>query len=180
MAKNVTSPRKRMTRQEMRDLDLEISFLEGLDCVNAVPRTFRSPANSRRRTTRRSVVALSTEGLKVDERLSRLRPDDALVHYNLACSYSLTGQLELAIEALESAINLGYRDFKWMGQDPDLKNLRDHAEYKTGSAPKVRSSHQVKSALTRWTTAHERHRSRQNPPLPHRHFRSRSQFSNSY
>jgi tetratricopeptide (TPR) repeat protein len=69
------------------------------------------------------------EGLKIDERLRKLRPDDALVHYNLACSYSLTGQLDLAAEALEAAINLGYRDFKWMAQDPDLENLREHAAY---------------------------------------------------
>jgi hypothetical protein len=38
--------------------------------------------------------------------------------------------LERAIEALEESINLGYRDFKWMSQDPDLKNLRQHGEYR--------------------------------------------------
>ena len=36
----------------------------------------------------------------------------------------------LAINALETAINLGYRNFKHMSQDPDLKNLREHADYK--------------------------------------------------
>ena len=33
------------------------------------------------------------EGLKVDERLARLEPRNALVFYNLACSYSLTDSL---------------------------------------------------------------------------------------
>jgi tetratricopeptide (TPR) repeat protein len=70
------------------------------------------------------------EGLKVDERLSKLRPHDALVYYNLACSYSLTNHIEMAGRALERAINLGYRDFNWMAHDPDLKNLREHENYK--------------------------------------------------
>jgi tetratricopeptide (TPR) repeat protein len=125
MAKNVNNPRKRMTRQEMRDLDLEISFLEGI--VRRSPAYIEALQLLGDDYTRRGRYS---DGLSVDERLSRLRPDDSLVHYNLACSYSLTGQLELAVEALESAINLGYREFKWMAQDPDLKNLRDHAEYK--------------------------------------------------
>jgi tetratricopeptide (TPR) repeat protein len=125
MPKNLKSPRKKMTRQEMRDLDLEISFLEGI--VRRSPGYVEALQILGDDYTRRGRFS---EGLTVDERLSRLRPHDSLVHYNLACSYSLTGQLELAVEALESAINLGYRDFKWMNQDPDLKNLRQHAEYK--------------------------------------------------
>src|ERR1700689_5242522 len=125
MPKNVNNPRKRMTRQEMRDLDLEITFLEGI--VRRIPTYIEALQLLGDDYTRRGRFS---EGLSVDERLSRLRPEDSLVQYNLACSYSLTGQIELAIEALESAINLGYRDFKWMAQDPDLKNLREHAEYK--------------------------------------------------
>jgi Flp pilus assembly protein TadD len=70
------------------------------------------------------------EGLKVDERLSRLRPADALVHYNLACSYSLIEQFESATEALNRALDLGYRDFKWLAKDPDLAELRKHPLYK--------------------------------------------------
>jgi hypothetical protein len=46
------------------------------------------------------------------------------VFYNLACSYSLTDQFERAIIALDQAIELGYRDFKWLAKDPDLKKLR--------------------------------------------------------
>jgi len=114
-----------MTRQELRDLDLEISFLEGV--VRRSPGYVEALQLLGDDYTRRGRFS---EGLNVDERLSRLRPDDSLVHYNLACSYSLTSQIEFAVEALESAINLGYRDFKWMNQDPDLKNLREHAEYK--------------------------------------------------
>jgi tetratricopeptide (TPR) repeat protein len=65
-----------------------------------------------------------TEGLHVDERLAQLDPKNALVFYNLACSYSLTDQFDRAIFALERALELGYRDFKWLAKDPDLKKLR--------------------------------------------------------
>ncbi|MGP8199476.1 MAG: TPR end-of-group domain-containing protein [Limisphaerales bacterium] len=125
MAKKLQASRKKATRQELRDLDHEILFLEGVirrdrDYVQALQVLGDD-------YTRRGRYL---EGLKIDERLSKLRPDDSLVHYNLACSYSLTRQLEMSIATLEIAINLGYRDFKWMAQDPDLENLREHPDYK--------------------------------------------------
>ena len=125
MPKKLPALRKKPTRQELRDLDKEILFLEGL--VRRDGTYVEALQILGDDYTRRGRFA---EGLKIDERLSKLRPDDALVHYNLACSYSLTAQIDLAIEALEIAINLGYCDFKWMSQDPDLENLREHAAYK--------------------------------------------------
>src|SRR5580693_6693845 len=113
------SPRKKLTRQELRDLDLEILFLEGV--IRRDPAYVEALQILGDDYTRRGRYA---EGLKIDERLSLLRPDDAVVLYNLACSYSLTSQIELAFEALDAAINLGYRDFKSMDKDPDLANLR--------------------------------------------------------
>lgn len=125
MPKKVSNPRKKLTRQELRDLDQEIQFLEGI--VRRDPTYTEALQILGDDYTRRGRYP---EGLRIDERLCKLRPDDSLVHYNLACSYSLTSQLDMAIEALETAINLGYRDFKWLAQDPDLKNLREHTEYK--------------------------------------------------
>ena len=125
MAKELNRPRKRMTRQQARDLDLEILFLEGL--ARRAPSYIEALQILGDDYTRRG---LFPEGLKIDQRLSRLRPDDAIVHYNLACSYSLTDQIESAFQALHAAISLGYRDFKAMDNDPDLNNVRQHAEYK--------------------------------------------------
>ena len=62
------------------------------------------------------------KGLKIDLRLSRLRPCDPLIHYNLACSYSLLGEMDCAYDALERAIIFGYDDYKSMMKDPDLRN----------------------------------------------------------
>ncbi len=80
------------------------------------------PCNCWATTTRNADV--TPEGLQVDERLARLEPQNPLIFYNLACSYSLTDQFDRAILALEQAIQLGYRDFAWLAKDPDLKKLR--------------------------------------------------------
>ncbi len=69
---------------------------------------------------------LFTEGLNVDERLAQLQPENPVVFYNLACSYSLTEQFDRAATALEKALTLGYSDFTWLAKDPDLKKLRAH------------------------------------------------------
>ena len=71
-----------------------------------------------------------SEGLNVDERLAELEPENPLVFYNLACSYSLTDQCDRAADAIEKALSLGYWDFNWMVKDPDLKKLRAHPRYK--------------------------------------------------
>ncbi|MFH1361016.1 MAG: hypothetical protein ABIJ41_08340 [Candidatus Omnitrophota bacterium] len=67
---------------------------------------------------------LINEGLKVDERLSKLKPDDPLILYNLACSYSLLGNNDLAFDAIKKAIHHGYDDFSHLKKDQDLENLR--------------------------------------------------------
>jgi hypothetical protein len=72
---------------------------------------------------------LYRDGLKVDERLAKLRPKDSLVQYNLACSYSLTNRVGDALVALERALRLGYRDLKWLDEDPDLHKVRQHPLY---------------------------------------------------
>ena len=120
-----SSARKKMSRAELRDLDVKIEFIEGLvrrepDYVDAL-QLLGDHYTQRGRYT---------EGLKVDERLARLRPGDALVFYNLACSYSLIGQFDRAALAVEKALTLGYRDFNWLAKDPDLEKLRQQPVYR--------------------------------------------------
>ena len=69
------------------------------------------------------------EGLDVDVLLSRLCPRDDMVWYNLGCSYALTGQADRAFEALDRAVELGYRDTAWMRKDDDLASLRDDPRF---------------------------------------------------
>ena len=87
--------RKKLSREQERNLDIEIGFLEGV--VRRDPTYIEALQVLGDVYTRRGRF---DEGLKVDEQLSRLRPADALVHYNLACSYSLTEQFEAAAAAL--------------------------------------------------------------------------------
>lgn len=70
------------------------------------------------------------QGLEVDRRLVRLRPQDAVAHYNLACSYCLLGNHELALQELRRAFELGYDDFTFLSKDNDLEGLRDDRRYK--------------------------------------------------
>src|SRR5262245_11800479 len=116
--------KKKLSHQELKRLNVTIGFLEGL--VRRDPEYVEALQLLGDDYTRRGNYG---EGLAVDERLARLRPDDALVHYNLACSYSLTGRFEQGIAALDRALSLGYRDFRWLSRDPDLKKLRAHPLY---------------------------------------------------
>ncbi len=71
------------------------------------------------------------DGLKMDRKLVKLQPANATAHYNLACSLALTKRKADALRALRSAIDLGYRDFHWMAQDPDLEALKAHPRFLT-------------------------------------------------
>jgi tetratricopeptide (TPR) repeat protein len=70
------------------------------------------------------------EGLQMDLRLKRLRPCDPIVHYNLACSYSLLRKISLSLTALSKSIELGYDDIPYIENDADLDRLRDEEGYK--------------------------------------------------
>ena len=111
--------RKKLTPRKQRELDISIEFLEGVvrrdpvytDAIKLLADDY----------TQRGKF---TAGLELDERLAQLQPNDPLVQYNLACSYSLTGHLPEAAAAVEKALELGYREFTWLDTDPDLKALR--------------------------------------------------------
>lgn len=69
------------------------------------------------------------EGLKMDRRLVRLMPSNPTAHYNLACSLALKRRKADAIRALRQAVDLGYEDYRWLRDDPDLDCLRPHPAY---------------------------------------------------
>ena len=69
------------------------------------------------------------DGLKMDRKLVRLQPENATARYNLACSLALCKRKADALRALLTAINLGYTDYDWMSQDPDLESLKNAREF---------------------------------------------------
>lgn len=70
------------------------------------------------------------EGLLIDKRLVTLRPDDPLAHYNLACSLALLKKPEQALKTLRRAVELGYRDFRYMREDRDLDSIRHDPRFR--------------------------------------------------
>ena len=120
-----TASRNSLSRQEKRDLDIEIGFLEGL--VERDPSYLDALQLLGDNYTKRGKFLA---GLRVDQRLAVLCPRDPLVYYNLACSLCLTRRFIEAADALEQSINLGYRDFRWLAEDPDLHALRKQPVYR--------------------------------------------------
>ncbi len=119
-----TSQRK-LGRRQVRDLEIEIEFLEGL--------LRRDPENL-------DVLQILgddysdggryDDGLRVDRQLVSMQPIDCNIRFNFACSLALTGELERACEELERAFDLGYRDVRWLNEDPDLAALREHPGFR--------------------------------------------------
>jgi tetratricopeptide (TPR) repeat protein len=70
------------------------------------------------------------DGLILDRNLVERDPDNPVFHYNLACSLSLVGQTDPAFLVLDQAIELGFRDFKLLLEDRDLKNLHADPRWK--------------------------------------------------
>ena len=77
-----------------------------------------------------SAKGLIREGLKVDQRLVQLRPADPTAHYNLACRYALLKQPDMALSILRRAVELGYRDFRFMTEDRDLDSVRKDPRFR--------------------------------------------------
>jgi len=124
MPKKLTNSRK-LTLAEKRDLDIEIGFMEGI--IRREPDYLEALQVLGDDYTRRGRFE---DGLRMDEQIAKLRPDDSLAYYNLACSYCLNNRVESAIASLERALSLGYRDFAWLSEDPDLAKVRRHPAYR--------------------------------------------------
>src|SRR3972149_5633061 len=90
------------TRSGKEDLEFEIRFFEGI--------SRRDPRFVEALQILGDAYTLTGQwkkGLHIDKRLAKLCPDNPLVFYNLACSYSLVNKLDDAFGALRAAINLG-------------------------------------------------------------------------
>jgi tetratricopeptide (TPR) repeat protein len=77
-----------------------------------------------------ALKGMTSEGLKIDRRLTRLRPSDPLAHYNLACTYARLNQANQSVKALRRAVELGYRDFRYIAEDADLDPIRTDPRYR--------------------------------------------------
>jgi len=110
---------------ERPQVDFELDFYAGL--LHRVP-DFADVL--RAQASNLTSKGLLKEGLKVDQQLVVLRPRDPTAHYNLACRYALLKQPDLALTTLRKAVELGYRDFKYMIHDRDLDAVRKDPRFR--------------------------------------------------
>jgi serine/threonine protein kinase/Tfp pilus assembly protein PilF len=68
-------------------------------------------------------------GLEWARRAREIEPDESMVLYNLACVYSLEGEVEEGIDCLERAVDHGFTHVAWFRKDSNLDALRAHPRF---------------------------------------------------
>jgi tetratricopeptide (TPR) repeat protein len=110
---------------DQNQLDFEIEFFAGiLERLPDYVDVLRVMGNNL------TLKGRYAQGLQIDKRLIQLRPSDPLAHYNLACSFALLKRPDQALKTLRRAVELGYRDFRYMREDRDLDTVRHDPRFR--------------------------------------------------
>lgn len=117
--------KNRLSRAEMRGLELQVGFLQGL-----LKRDSGYIEALEELADLQMQLGRVEEVVGLDERLKALRPSDPEVRYNLACSLTLSRKFEQAAAELCSALELGFNDVHSLQSDPDLADLRAHPAFR--------------------------------------------------
>ena len=71
-----------------------------------------------------------SEAVNMMDHAIKIDPFDRLVHYNLACAYSIMGKVDKALDYLEKMTSTGTKNMDWAKNDGDLDSIRDHPRFK--------------------------------------------------
>jgi len=112
-------------RRKIDNTDFEIQFYEGL--IKKRPNFIQALSALGDLYTK---TGQFVKGLQIDQRLVLIKPDEPIVLYNLACSYSLLGDMNQSFKCIKDAIENGYDDFEHLLEDEDLVNLRRDTRFK--------------------------------------------------
>ena len=63
-------------------------------------------------------------------RAKEVNPKNPVIYYNLASLYSLQNQPSRGLDSLDRALGLGFNDYGFLLNDPDLNNVRKHPKFK--------------------------------------------------
>ncbi|MFO0893293.1 MAG: hypothetical protein U0790_29660, partial [Isosphaeraceae bacterium] len=63
------------------------------------------------------------------DRARRHDPENALLHYNLACYWSLAGQASRAVDELKAALDLESELKNLIADEPDFHKLRGNPDF---------------------------------------------------
>jgi tetratricopeptide (TPR) repeat protein len=71
------------------------------------------------------------EAIKLGEKAITIDPNHLNAIFNMACIYSLKGNIQAAILYLEKALKKGFKNLRLLTTDNDLNNIRSTTEFKT-------------------------------------------------
>jgi hypothetical protein len=66
-------------------------------------------------------------GLDWADRVVAMNPDDASQLYNVACTYSVAGEVEKSLDCLEKTVGAVTRE--WIENDSDFEPVRSHPRF---------------------------------------------------
>ena len=69
------------------------------------------------------------EARELAERALELGPEDPAVLYNVACYFSVAGEVDRALHCLEGAVRRRFGLKEWFEHDSDLDNVREHPRF---------------------------------------------------
>jgi predicted DNA-binding WGR domain protein/tetratricopeptide (TPR) repeat protein len=97
--------------------------------INNVQKLYGEAMASYQRAVEQQSAECYEEAIRITHQAVRLAPNDPLLHFNLACFYSLSYKKREALHHLEEAIKKGYKNQSRIVNDQDLKNIRSMKEF---------------------------------------------------
>jgi len=74
-------------------------------------------------------LGLKSDAIRELERAVEMRPNDANILYNAACTYGVMQMKTEALALARKTIEVGYTNLDWMLRDPDLACLHGEPEF---------------------------------------------------
>jgi non-specific serine/threonine protein kinase len=74
-------------------------------------------------------------------------PEETAVLYNVACTYTHLGEIDRALDLLETAVRNGFGHKEWLEHDPDFNPLRGHPRFQALVASMSKSDVHTESPL---------------------------------
>lgn len=91
-----------------------------------------------------------------------IEPKDIALHFNLACAYSLTEQVDLAYKSLDRAVALGFNDFGKIKSHDDLAYVRIQDRWEAFQA----NQYQLPVTQRAPAASHQEEENTTPPPVP--------------
>jgi tetratricopeptide (TPR) repeat protein len=95
-----------------------------MSSISRVKKLYDDALASCRKATEQRSEECYAEAIRITHRALTMAPNDPLLHFNLACFYSLSFKTEDSLLHLEEAIKKGYDNHGRIVSERDLENIR--------------------------------------------------------